>query len=492
MSGVSPYHDAPGANITPPPGCRVTAAAFLIRHSSIYANDDEWEEYMKPFAEKVRAAQKKGTAIRSSSPLGFLSHWKSPVDDDNVSQLTRPGAEDAYAFGQRFRKLYSPLLPPKDLGRKGKKGKKAGGKIKTPFKVWTASSARDIGTAKAWIQGAFPHWQEGDEGEGDGKVVSLVEVPNKDPDWSISLTPHKICDAFSKEPGQAEARKWLETFGPPALERMKRFAPGVDWELKDVIAAQLYCGYESVVLKERSSPFCSTELFTQDEWRSHGYWHDLHWHHSIGYGAKISPYLGIGWLNASTHNLVSAYSPPHPHPNTTTPPASSGLFSFPSSSDASVEGKKEKKKKGKNPSLPPPDAPPDATHTQLLFPYFTHREEPPFALVALGLWNTSTADLPSDRMPQDRLWKTSHVIPFLGHVALEALSCTKETLDGEDEAKDWIRVLVNGAPQKLPECQDGPGGSCAMKQFEAFVARRVEEYKDFEGACKEDDGESAW
>ncbi|GAA5851741.1 hypothetical protein JCM8547_001192 [Rhodosporidiobolus lusitaniae] len=480
MSGISPYHDAPGANIEPPPGCKVTAASFLVRHSSIYANDDEFEDYMKPFIERVYS-RRDNLTIASSSPLSFLSHWTSPVTEDNLEKLTEPGRADAHAFGERFRKLYAPLLPPKDLGKKkkhkkgdmkGKKGKKPG-PIEEPFRVWSASSSRDVETAKAWIQGAFPKYQEGKDGEGDGKYISLVKVPKDESDWSTALTPHKICDKFSKEPGKKEAQEWLEKFGPPAVERMNRLAPGFDFELNDVIGAQLFCGYESVILKSRSSPFCSTELFTEDEFRAHGYWHDLHWHHSVGYGAAVAPYLGIGWLNTTTHNLVSAYEEPHPHPNTTDPAPPSSRFSL-SSVVSILSGKK----------LPPPSAPPDATHTQLLFPYFTHREEPPFALVALGLWNTTTADLPTDRMPPHRVWKTSHVLPFLGHVAIERIGC-----DGEhdDPRKDYIRVLVNGAPQQLPTCHDGPGGSCALGDFEKFVADRVEQYKDFVGACKEDE-----
>jgi len=34
MSGIAPYHDAPGANIKPPKGCNIEAATFLFRHSS--------------------------------------------------------------------------------------------------------------------------------------------------------------------------------------------------------------------------------------------------------------------------------------------------------------------------------------------------------------------------------------------------------------------------------------------------------------------------
>lgn len=116
-----------------------------------------------------------------------------------------------------------------------------------PFKIYTASSERDVETSKAWIKGVFPRWQEGDDGEGDGKYVSLVKVPNKDSDWAGSLTPHKICPAFTKEAGKPEARIWLETFGHAPLARLNKMAPDVGFELDDVIAAFMFCGYESVV-----------------------------------------------------------------------------------------------------------------------------------------------------------------------------------------------------------------------------------------------------
>jgi acid phosphatase len=200
-SGISPYHDAPGADIKPPSGCNVTAAAFLIRHSSIYANDDEWDEYMEPFATRVEESR---GSFANEGPLGFLNEWESPINKDNLEQLTGPGKDDAFTLGKRFRKLYPNLLPPRRLG-KGRGGSNKD-KVKTPFKIWTASSARDVGTARAFIRGAFPRRQEGDDGEGDGKYLALIQVPNKDPSWSNSLTPHKVCPKFTKEDGRADSR----------------------------------------------------------------------------------------------------------------------------------------------------------------------------------------------------------------------------------------------------------------------------------------------
>jgi hypothetical protein len=44
---------------------------------------------------------------------------------------------------------------------------------------------------------------------------SSNEIPltiwEQDPNWSNSLTPHKICDAFTKEAGKPEAQAWLNS-----------------------------------------------------------------------------------------------------------------------------------------------------------------------------------------------------------------------------------------------------------------------------------------
>lgn len=226
---------------------------------------------MKPFIERVKKAQKKGVSIPSKSPLAFLANWKSLINDDNLEKLTPPGEEDAEEFGKRFRRLYGKLLPPADLGkkRKGQKGGKKGHK-KPPFKVWSASSSRDVDTSKAWVRGAFPSWQEGHEGEGDGEVVQLVRVDNKNASWADSLTPHKICDRFTKETGKPKAREWLEVYGPPALERLDRLAPGFNFELEDVIAMQMMCGYETVVRAPASSHLAPAETQASPRSRSTG------------------------------------------------------------------------------------------------------------------------------------------------------------------------------------------------------------------------------
>src|SRR6187402_3415768 len=54
LPGISPYFDAIGFGLahTAPRHCKVTAASYLIRHAAIYANDHDYDAYMKPFLEK--------------------------------------------------------------------------------------------------------------------------------------------------------------------------------------------------------------------------------------------------------------------------------------------------------------------------------------------------------------------------------------------------------------------------------------------------------
>jgi hypothetical protein len=126
MSGIAPYHDAPGASIIPPAGCKVSAAAFLIRHSCIHANDDEYADYMLPFVQRLERGRPSLAKLEDGSPVAFLKKWRNPIAEEDIEQLTGPGRDDAFGFGKRMRELYGPLLPPKKLG----KGKKKKDKVK--------------------------------------------------------------------------------------------------------------------------------------------------------------------------------------------------------------------------------------------------------------------------------------------------------------------------------------------------------------------------
>jgi hypothetical protein len=166
---------------------------------------------------------------------------------------------------------------------------------------------------------------------------------------------------------------------------------------------------------------------------------DIKYSYMVGHGNPLSPYLGFPWLNTTAE-----------------------LFS-------------------KLPTLSEHD------NGQRFFLSFTHREVPPFIATALGLFNSSNSqaeEFPLDRVNWARSWRMAELIPFLGHIGIEKLRCTRSGGDGTGDEKDFVRIIANGSPRPIPACQDGPGASCGAEGFVALVKRGMEEYGDFNGICR--------
>lgn len=75
-------------------------------------NDDEFPETIEPFLNKLKKYKKKNRKQKLyGRKLGFLRHWETPVTEDNMEELTGPGARDAKDLGERMSKRYDALLP---------------------------------------------------------------------------------------------------------------------------------------------------------------------------------------------------------------------------------------------------------------------------------------------------------------------------------------------------------------------------------------------
>lgn len=199
----------------------------------------------------------------------------------------------------------------------------------------------------------------------------------------------------------------------------------------------------------------------------------------MGYGNPLSPYLGLPWVQTASHLLAGEVE----HEE-------EGAFG-----GASEEFKGKKKgKKGKRP-LPSPRLPPNETHTQLLHTFFTHRESPAFVATFLNLYNGTKNPSPSSfsglglptvggveisttHRVDPRPWRTSELVPFLGHITIERLHSDAQNAEG-----DYIRVLVNGKMERLPGCEDGPGGTCGWDSWKQYIQDRRDIFHGFESVC---------
>ncbi|KAL7420078.1 hypothetical protein Q5752_005043 [Cryptotrichosporon argae] len=504
LAAISPFYLPTREPDTLPTHCELDRVSVLVRHSSILGNDDEYAQTMGPFVDKVARIDR--AALPAQGPWAFLREWETPIVENKLEKLSERGRRDAKALGRYLREQYAALFPPKKRGQedadreddeevepkrskitdqgkgkgkgKSKKGKGEGkGKDedqgRPTYKVWTASSARDIESAEAYIKGAFPAHQAGDDGHGDGDVIQLVKVPNKAAEWDRSLTPHKACAAFEKDSSLVPANKWLAVYGPRVRARIATLAPAFAAELddNDVLAMQMLCGYETIA--QGDSPFCS--VFTREEWLAFEYHQDVRYHYMLGYGQPLAPYLGMPWAKTAAHLLDGKDSDGDEHPSANAEAgetAGAGLAA--------------------HDKLPPPRVPPNATHTQRLHVSFTHRESPGFVAVFLNLYNASDAAVPATRAPPldrvvpGRAWRSSHLIPFLGHVALERFTCPGA--HGRHGARDdYVRAVVNGKHEVMGGCEDGVDGSCRWDTFADWVEARAQRWGAWESVCTIDD-----
>ncbi|KAF2428080.1 histidine acid phosphatase-like protein [Tothia fuscella] len=406
LPGTSPYFDAIGFGLQHkvPDGCKVTAASYLIRHAAIYANDDEYETYIKPFLWKL---EQNRNGWRGD--LKFMEKWHSPILEDRLEEITPSGAEDAMKVGKHLSQLYPELV----------------GTVK---KVLADKKPRTFDTAKALVK-AFP--------QHDGvEVVRITHDINGSMD---ALIPHKSCPNFSKEPGTKEMAEFVSNFAHLVADRLAPFMP-FRLSNNDVIGLQGLCGYESAI-NGRQSKICS--VFTDVEWMAYEYAWDLKYAHMVGPLNPLSPYLGIPWLESQSQ-----------------------LFEqLDDSNNTDGTGWPE---------------------GQRFFLSFTHREVPPFVATALGIFNSSSSEVeefPTDHINWVRSWRMSDLIPFLGHVGMEKMSCDASSgLEGK-----FVRVVANTAPRPIPNCQSGPGASCPFGEFKETIAAGAEKYSDIHGVCGESD-----
>lgn len=295
--------------------------------------------------------------------------------------------------------------------------------------IYADTKSRTHDTAHAFVQ-AFP------------QAIEIADIDLHNRSSFHAQDPHKACKAFSKKPGNKELATFMSHYTPQVISRLQEHSP-IELTGNDIMGMQQMCGYESAI-RDKKSDLC--DVFTDDEWMAYEYAWDLKYSYMVGHGNPLSPYLGFPWLN-TTSQLMSKF---HKH-----------LHS---------EGA---------PAVPDDDG-------QRFFLAFTHREVPPFIATALGLFNSSNAfaeEFPTDRVNWSRSWRMSELIPFLGHVGIEKLTCSGRSPDSRDD-REYIRVLANSAPRPIPKCQDGPGASCSFDKFTALIEQGLEEYGNFDGICK--------
>ncbi|KII87239.1 hypothetical protein PLICRDRAFT_177012 [Plicaturopsis crispa FD-325 SS-3] len=294
------------------------------------------------------------------------------------------------------------------------------------FTAWTAGQQRVVDTATYFLRGYLSQ----------GNYLSspslnrahLLTLPDSVNYTSAdSLTPSAACPAYTTgDTGAVTANAWRAAYQGRVAERLNKGelrGTGVVLTAGDVGVMQDLCGFSAEI--DGDLRFC--DVFEPSEWLDYEYAHDLNYYYGSGPGNPLSGTTGFPWVRAVTDLFLLG-------PNKTTP---TGSFT------------------------PPP-----------LIMGFSHDNNIPPVIAALGLWG---APLSKTHADPARKFRASHLVSFRGTVALEKMTCGKK---GE-----YVRVSANNAPIRIPGCDSGPGSTCPLAQFAAYVDKRGRVAGDFVQKC---------
>lgn len=254
---------------------------------------------------------------------------------------------------------------------------------------WSCGSPRDVETAMCFADGFFgPHWQENES-------AKLILIPETEDRGADTLTPGDTClqyrndDTLGHDLGYHKLNEWQQIFTSSIIERLKEDVVGVNLQPLDVYSMMEMCGFE--LLARGQSAWC--DVFTEREWLEFEYARDLLHFYRAGPGNVYAHTLGWPYLNATADLLANDSS-------------NDIYFSF--------------------------------VHDGDIVPFIAALhlldEDPP------------NQELPTDRMKEDRAWRTSDTVPMGGRVILERIAC--ETPAGGTEK--FVRVFINDGLMKLP------------------------------------------
>ncbi|KAI0311187.1 phosphoglycerate mutase-like protein [Amylostereum chailletii] len=316
--------------------------------------------------------------------------------------------------------------------------------------VWAASQQRVLDTASYFLRGYLSQGNYlNDTSANRGTTVALPDSVNYT--YANSLTPSSSCPLYSTGDKSSLATAYRASYRGAVAARLNGYLSGLTLDATDVGVMQDLCGFQAAL--DGDTRFC--EVFTETDWLNYEYAHDLNYYYGSGPGNAFAGATGFPWVQ--TVNGLFQRGPKGITPNAT--------FS------------------------PPP-----------LLMSFTHDNNIPPIIAALGLWNESSVSPLNPSTPDTRRhFRSSYLVSFRGYVALERLACSAPLKAGEvvqhvagvvnavagtgSNVAHYVRVRTNNAPVPIPDCTSGPGSTCPLAAFGEYVSRRGSIVGDFVTTC---------
>lgn len=353
--------------------------------------------------------------------------------------------------------------------------------------VWANNYTRVLQTAKTFIQGYL-----GFNAAANGSVISVTSKGFSEA-IGDSLAPSDMCPNFVDASGGTNKTTWDSLYIPPIQERLQALITGnLTLTATDIDQIPYLCGFESHITG-KLSPWC--DVFTDAELKQYEYSNDLRYYYGIGPGTDLPKKMMTPYLNA----LVDLFSQ---GPNITGIQADGSSFQLPKLLMSFLN---------------------DGQLTELV--------------TASGVFDEQ-APLSATEKDDNRLWIGSHYVSMRGTIAFERLNCIvssggepgnsttsrgsatypNATASASSSVKacggkarltqssaapivtvaprfaplyrrqettnaTYVRIRLNDAVYPIPSCKSGPGSSCLLSDYAAYVQKKYEAEGDWLVNC---------
>lgn len=331
------------------------------------------------------------------------------------------------------------------------------------FTIWSNNYTRVLQTATSFMHGFL--------GANAPTHGSIIAVTSKEIPASIgnSLAPSDMCPNFKDESGGDHIKTWNAIWQPDVQQRLQGLIDGdLNLTLSDVNLMPYLCGFESQITG-RLSPFC--DIFTDEEFKMYQYSNDLRYYYGIGPGTDLPATMMTPFLDSLIDLFVQG----------------------PEVEGVGLDGS----------SFQVP---------KLLMSFFNDGQLTEL-VTASGVFDEQEP-LSATEMDDERLWMSSRFLTMRGTIAFERLNClvpdsaddmgsspvysnattptatqpceprsTPPPTGGPSNNGTYVRIRLNDQVYPVPSCQDGPGSSCALEEYAAYVKAKYEAEGDWITNC---------
>lgn len=327
--------------------------------------------------------------------------------------------------------------------------------------VWANNYTRVLQTAKTFVQGYL--------GFNAGANGSVISVTSKGFSEAIgdSLAPSDMCPSFVDAAGGTNKTTWDNLYIPPIQERLQALITGnLTLTATDIDQIPYLCGFESHITG-KLSPWC--DVFTDEELKQYEYSNDLRYYYGVGPGTDLPKKMMTPYLDALVGLLAQG-------PNITGIQADRSSFQVPKLLMSFLN---------------------DGQLTELV--------------TASGVFDAQEP-LSATEKDDNRLWVGSHYVSMRGTIAFERLNCIVSPGGGlgnstnstqpsaisaatvarsyaslrrrqETTNATYVRIRLNDAVYPVPSCKSGPGSSCLLSDYVAYVQNKYEAEGDWLVNC---------